>query len=305
MRFGEYRVLPEIDGLRIRFRTGASEKPDESWMPWIEWSSQTAGRVPIPPARSLQWEVEIPAGESVDRVEVAMAEINLPPKFGPIVAEEPGVVYLAAPPPSGPVVEAEHPDLSGIFTVIDEKSKRKAKSATGKKYYRVGYRTVSWKAEDPNEDALRFRVAVERRDGHLLPVREHLEGTQLAVDTTALPDGVYRFEITASDAAQNPGSELETSAKSRWFTVDNTPPSIEIKADGSDWMIRVSDASSPISKVEWSRNGDRWHQLAPGDGVLDGTNESFRLKKERGGHLVVVRAMDRQHNRTTEGVVEQ
>ena len=305
MRFGEFRVFPEAEGLRIRFRTGASEKPDQSWMPWVAWSSEARGRVPLPPARSLQWEIELPVGESVDRVEVAMAEINLPPKISSITVEDPGVVYLAAPPPSGPVIDAEHPDISGIFTVIDEKKDRQANSTKGKKYYRVGYRTVSWKAEDSNEDALRFDLSVERRDGFRLPVRDRIDGTQLAVDTTALPDGVYRFLLGATDAPQNPGTAMETAATSRWFTIDNTPPVIEFDAEGEMWTVRAHDASSPIASVEWSRDGDRWHHLAPEDGVLDGVEEAFSLPRESGGHLVVVRAMDRHHNRTTEGVVEE
>ena len=305
MRFGEYRVFPRIDGLRIRFRTGASEKPDQSWMSWVEWSAAAEGKVPVPPARSLQWELEIPAGELVDRVEIAMAEINLPPEVSSISVEDPGVVYLAAPPPSGPVIDAMHPDISGIFTVIDEKNDRKAKTTKGKKYYRVGYRTVSWKAKDPNEDSLRFHLEVERRDGVRLPVRERIDGTQLAIDTTALPDGVYRFKLTASDDVQNPGAAIETMATSRWFTVDNTPPEIEVEADGESWIVRVTDTVSPIGHAEWSRDGDRWHQLAARDGVLDGTEERFSLPRQSGGHLVVVRAMDRHHNRATEGVVEE
>jgi len=305
MRFGEYRVFPKVDGLRIRFRTGASEKPDQTWMSWVEWSTATTSTVPLPPARSLQWEIELPVGETVDRVEVAMAEINLPPTLSLVSVEDPGVVYLASPPPSGPVIDAEHPDVSGVFSVIDEKNNRQAKSTKGKKYYRVGYRTVSWKAEDPNEDSLRFHLEVERRDGFQLPVRERIEGTQLAVDTTALPDGAYRFIVTATDSPQNPGAALETGSTSRWFTVDNTPPAIELEANDETWVVRVWDESSPISRVEWSRDGDRWHQLAPEDGVLDGTEERFSLPRERGGHLVVVRAMDRHHNRATEGVVEE
>ncbi len=305
MRFGEYRVFPRIEGLRIRFRTGASEKPDQSWMSWVEWSTDADGKVPVPPARSLQWELEIPAGESVDRVEIAMAEINLPPEVSSISVEDPGVVYLAAPPPSGPVIDAEHPDISGIFTVIDENDNHQAKTTKGKKFYRVGYRTVSWKAKDPNEDSLRFHLEVERRDGFRLPVKKRIDGTQLAIDTTALPDGVYRFNLTANDAEQNPGAAMETVATSRWFTVDNTPPSIDIEAEGKAWAVRVTDTTSPIERVEWSRDGDRWHQLAARDGVLDGTEERFSLPRQSGGHLVVVRAMDRHHNRATEGVVEE
>jgi hypothetical protein len=305
MRFGEYRVYPEIDGLRIRFRTGASEKPDQSWMSWVEWSKTAAGKVPLPPAQSLQWELEIPAGERVDRIEIAMAEINLPPEVSSITVEDPGVVYLAAPPPSGPVIDAVHPDISGIFTVIDETSNRKAKTTKGKKYYRVGYRTVSWKAKDPNDDSLRFHLEVEREDGFQLPVKERIDGTQLAIDATALPDGVYRFNLAATDAVQNPGAALETVTTSRWFTVDNTPPSIDVDTDGDTWIVRVTDTTSPILQVEWSRDGDRWNQLAARDGVLDGTEESFSLARKKGSHLVVIRTMDRHHNRTTHGVVEE
>ncbi len=305
MRFGEYLVYPQVDGLRIRFRTGASEKPDRSWMAWTEWSNAAAGKVPVPPAGSLQWELEIPAGARVDRVEIAMAEINLPPEVSSVSVEDPGIVYLAAPPPSGPVIDPEHPDISGIFTVIDDNSNRQAESTKGKKYYRVGYRTVSWNAKDPNDDTLRFDLEVERRDGFRLPVRERIDETQMAIDTTALPDGIYRFNLTADDAAQNPGAALETVATSRWFTVDNTPPEIEVDAGGETWVVLVSDATSPILEVEWSRDGDRWHQLAARDGVLDGTEERFSLPRQSGGHLVVVRAMDRHYNRTTKGVVEE
>lgn len=305
MRFGEYRVSPAVDGVHVRFRTGVSKKPDETWLPWSEWLPAATGKVPLPAARSLQWEIKLSKGASVDRVEVAMVEVNLPPKVKSLTVENPGVVFLASPPPSGPVIDAEHPDVSGVFTVIDEAKSRQAKSTKGKKFYRVGYRTVSWKAEDPNEEPLLFKLEVERRGGFLLPIRERIEGTQLAVDTTALPDGEYRFVLTASDSPRNPGSTLESSTTSRWFTVDNTPPVIDVISEGDDWVVKVSDESSPIGRVEWSRDGDRWRQIAPADGVLDGTDESFSLAREQGKHLVVVRAMDRQHNRTTAGVVEQ
>ena len=62
------------------------------------------------------------------------------------MVEDPGVVYLAAPPISGPVIEAVHPDVNGIFTVIDETAAKNGASTKGKKYYRAGFRTVSWEA---------------------------------------------------------------------------------------------------------------------------------------------------------------
>jgi hypothetical protein len=306
VRLGEYRVTPGGEVARIRFRSGASEKPDDTWLDWSDWLTADGGAVPLPPARSLQWELELVGDGSVERIELAFREINLAPRVESVTVEEPGVVYLAAPPPSGPVIERSHPDFSGIFSVIDERQKNdSAKNAKGKKFWRVGFRTVSWEATDPNDDPLRFELEVEGENGFKLRVRDQIEGTQLAVDTTALPDGNYRFHLAAVDEIANPGDALTTNSTSGWFVVDNTSPRIVLERQAGEWRVTVEDDSSPIAQVEWSRDGDRWHALAPADGVLDGTRERFGFAAEEGRHLVVVRAIDRHHNRTTVGVIEE
>lgn len=309
VRFGEYRVEPATQGVGIRFRAGISESPDDTWLEWTEWMPSGVGQVSLPPARAVQWEVRLPpsAGESysVDRVEVATVEVNLPPRVPSLVVEDPGVIYLAAPPVSGPVIEAVHPDANGIFTVVDENAAKNGSSTKGKKYYRAGYRTVSWKAVDPNRDSLRYRLEVEGRDGHRLEVRDRITGTQLGIDTSAVPDGVYRFRLTASDSPDNPEGALETTRVSRWFTVDNRPPTIRLERDGGTWVAMVDDALSPIVRAEWSRDGATWEALAPADGLLDGRRERFEFPAEDGEHLVVVRVVDRQHNRATAGAVEE
>ncbi len=306
VRFGEYRVEPPVPGASIRFRSGISTSPDATWLPWTEWKPAASGLVGLPPSRAVQWELELSAKDSalVDRVEVAVVEVNLPPALGELTVEQPGVVYLASPPTSGPVIEAVHPNLDGIFTVIDESAK-KAASTKGKKYYRAGYRTVSWKAEDGNQDPLRFRLEVENREGHRLEVRDRITGHQLGVDTTALPDGWYRFRLTATDAARNPVGALETTRVSGWFAVDNTPPRIELERDGGEWTVTVTDALSPVVRAEWSRDGGRWQPLPPADGLLDGREERFEFTAAEGEHLVVVRAVDRHHNRATAGASEK
>jgi len=303
-RIGRYEMSVAAGDARIRFRSGASAKPDDSWLPWSGWLDAPAGAVPVPPVASLQWELELGPGAAVEAVEVAYREVNLPPRFASVTVEDPGVVYLLAPPPSGPVLEAEHPDVSGIFAVLED-GDRRSKATKGKKFWRVGYRTVSWEVEDPNQDALRFEIEVEREDGFELPVRDRVESTQLAVDTTAVPDGRYRFRLRASDALSNPGGALVGTAVSEWFEVDNAPPEITIGRDGESWEVRVRDAGSAVQQVEYSRDGDRWHPLAPVDGVLDGPEERFRFPAEDGRHLVVVRAIDRHHNRSTASVVEE
>ena len=308
VHFGEYRVEPSSDDLRIRFRSGVSAAPDGTWLEWSGWLPAARGRVPLPPGRSLQWELEFPAksgAPSVDRIEVAVVEVNLPPRIMKLEVEDPGVVYLAAPPPSGPVIEAVHPDVNGIFTVIDESAVKNGSSAKGKKYYRAGFRTVSWKASDPNTDPLRFTLEVENREGIRFQVRERITGAQLGVDTSAVPDGAYRLRLTASDAPQNPADPLEADRVSRWFFIDNTPPVISIVRSGESWVATATDALSPIVRAEWSRDGESWQALAPSDGLLDGRDETFEFPSAEGRHMVVVRVVDRQHNRATAGAVEE
>ena len=310
VRFGSFRVDPPSAGVRIRFRSGVSAKPDDTWLPWTDWlPAADGGVVPLPAGSSLQWELDLlgdgGAADEVDRVEIAVMEVNLPPRVKSFTVEEPGVVYLAAPPPSGPVVDAAHPDVNGIFTVIDEKTPPKKASAKGKKFYREGFRTVSWEVADPNGDPLRFLLEIEDREGFRLQVRQRLTGTQVGVDTSALPDGTYRFVLEATDAPGNPIGALETTSTRRWFTVDNTAPEIDLERQGDRWSVVVRDALSPIVRAEWSRDGERWEALAPADGILDGVSERFGFPAAAGRHLVVVRVVDRQHNRATAGAVEE
>jgi hypothetical protein len=309
VRFGEYRVEPASDDIRIRFRSGISAKPDATWLPWTDWMAASGGSVGLPPGRSLQWEVEIPAeaesGAVVDRVEVALVEVNLPPQVRELRVEAPGVVYLSAPPPSGPVIEAVHPNLNGIFTVIDDTAPKNNGSTKGKKYYRAGFRTVSWKVSDPNKDPLHFRLEIEDRSGFRFEVRERITGSQLGIDTSAIPDGMYRFRLTASDALRNPDGGLEITRVSRWFPIDNSAPGVSLARRGDTWVVSVSDQLSPIVRAEWSRDGDTWTALAPTDGLLDGREETFEFPAATGSHMVVVRVVDRQHNRATAGAVEE
>jgi len=43
VHFGEYRVEPSSDELRIRFRSGVSETPDGTWLEWSEWLPAAGG----------------------------------------------------------------------------------------------------------------------------------------------------------------------------------------------------------------------------------------------------------------------
>ena len=296
----------EAGACTIRFRSGAIADPDDSWSDWGKALPCAEARPDAPPARYLQWQValEPPKPATVERVEVAYRQLNLPPEVKSLTIHRPGEIFLKGPPPSDRVVDVQHPELSGIFTTLgDDDNERQA--ALGKRYWRVGYRTVSWKVEDPNGDPLAFTVEIQPAGATAWwPVRTDLDSTNLAIDTQALADGVYRFRLTASDEPANPGAPATTTALSPHLTVDNAPPRITLTRAGDVWRVAVEDELSPLAAVEWNRDADRWHAVAPADGLLDGRRESFEIPAAAGRHVLAVRVADEQHNRATVAVEE-
>jgi hypothetical protein len=302
--------LPPREGCTVRFRSGAIGAPDETWSAWSAPVPCPGGQVTAPPARYLQWEVKLEpaAGAPIPRVgrtEVTYRQINLPPEIKELTVHDPGEVFLKGPPPSDRLVEVQHPDLSGIFTTLEDEA-REVQDRLGKKYYRVGYQSLSWKAEDPNGDPLRFRLEVQRADGgSWWQVRDDLEATSIAIDTQALSDGLYRFRLTATDAPANPEAPATAQALSSVVVVDNTPPTVTVVRKDGAWLVTVDDALSPVTRVEWNRDADTWHAISPEDGLLDRKHETFRIPLEVGAHVLAVRAVDDHHNRATSAVEEK
>jgi hypothetical protein len=80
---------------------------------------------------------------------------------------------------------------------------------------------------------------------------------------------------------------------------------LRLERRGDAWVATATDALSPVVRAEWSRDGAPWQPLAPADGLLDGREERFEFPSAAGRHLVVVRVVDRQHNRAAVGAVEE
>ena len=311
-RWGEAAVrgeLPPGSRCEIRFRSGATSQPDDSWSAWTAPRPCGANPVTAPLARFLQWKLDLAPGAGaatrVESVAVAYRQVNLPPAVKELTVHEPGEVYLKSPPPSERIVDVRHPDLSGIFTTLSDEGQEN-QDRLGKRYYRIGYQSISWKVDDPNGDPLRFTLDVQRQGSdRWWPVRSDLESVSVAVDTNALPDGLYRFRLTATDAAANPDEASVSTALSSWVLVDNTAPRVSATRTGDAWLVTVEDSQSPIAIIEWSRDAETWVQLQPEDGTLDGRRETARIAAKAGAHLLAVRAVDDHHNRATAALEEK
>jgi hypothetical protein len=166
---------------------------------------------------------------------------------------------------------------------------------------------VTWKVDNPDADALRYRVAF-RREGQtqwrdaLKPDEIHTK-TELEWETSALPEGKYRVRVEASDEPANPPDQVQKHAlESETVLVDNTPPRIETLAlAGRKLKARVVDGTSPIARVELAVDGKpEWRPLHPADGVFDTPDETVDSDVSAvvppGSHIIVVRAFDAAGN---------
>jgi hypothetical protein len=307
-RFGHYRIEGENVGdghLAIAFRSGNTRPPDATWSPWSAASSASDGSVDAPAGRYLQWKMTMPrpdANVSVDAVTVAFINRNVAPVIDNVTVQDPAVVYLTGSYPQSPqVVEATNPDEYGIFTSLDTP---RDKSDAGKKVYRKGFRTVTWRAHDDNSDSLRYTLSFRRNGSEpWLRLRENVEETSMNFDTSQLPDGTYELRLSVTDGQDNPDAPLTDSKEGIDFRVDNTPPAISFVAEGDDVVIRVTDKLSPIGKVEYSADAQKWIRITPIDGISDSPSETYRIKRSTvAGKFVIVRAVDAFYNVATESI---
>lgn len=309
-RFGNYRIEGRNlapGAVAIAFRTGNTRTPDSTWSAWSAPQTALEGNIASPPARYIQWKLNLPKPSNdlaIDGVTVAFMNRNVAPQIEAVGVQDPAVIFVSSAYPAAPqVVEATNPDEYGIFTSLDNPRERNA-SDPGKRMFRKGFRTVMWRASDPNGDALRYSVSFRKKGtDKWLRLRENLEETQINFDTSQLPDGLYELRITASDATDNPESPLTDVKEGLEFLVDNTAPKVAVSASGNEVVVRITDEASPVGRVEYSSDAEKWVRITPVDGIADSRDETFRLPKaDVNGKFVVVRAVDGQYNVATANV---
>jgi hypothetical protein len=305
--FGNYRVEGRNLGtgnVAVSFRSGNTRTPDATWSSWSSAQTSLEGNIKTPPARYIQWKLTMPKPTSeaaIDGVTVAFMNRNVAPTIEAVAVQDPAVIFISSAYPSAPqVVEATNPDEYGIFTSLDNPRDRAA-ADQGKRMFRKGFRTVTWRASDDNGDTLRYSVAFRAKGStNWLRLRDSIEETQVNFDTSQLPDGRYEVRLTATDASDNPDMPMTDAKEGVEFQVDNTAPKISVVDEGNEVVVRISDDLSPVGRVEYSADAEKWIRMTPVDGIADSRNETFRLnRKDVDGKFVVVRAVDANYNVAT------
>ena len=306
-RFGNYRVEGRNltpGSVALAFRSGNTRTPDGTWSSWSAAQNTTEGSINTPAARYIQWKLTMPkptADAAIDGVTVAFMNRNIAPSIEAMAVQDPAVIFISSAYPSAPqVVEATNPDEYGIFTSLDNPRER-ANADPGKRMFRKGFRTVTWRASDENGDTLHYSVAFRAKGSNTwLRLRDNIEETQINFDTSQLPDGRYELRLTATDASDNPNAALTDVKDGVEFEVDNTSPKIDVGSEGNAVVVHITDTLSPVGRVEYSADAEKWIRMTPVDGIADSRNETFRLdRKEVDGKFVVVRAVDAHYNVAT------
>jgi hypothetical protein len=309
-RFGHYRIEGRnltAGSVSIAFRSGNTRTPDATWTGWSVPQSELEGNIPVPAARYIQWKIAMPKPDysaAVDGVSVAFINRNVAPEIDAVAVQDPAVVFVTSAYPSAPqVVEATNPDEYGIFTSL-EAPRDRTPIEQGKRMYRRGYRTVAWRASDDNGDSLRYTLSFRRKGSEKwLRLRENMEESQLNFDTSQVPDGRYELRLVATDANDNPDGALTDVKEGVELDVDNTAPTIAFTTSGNEVTVRIRDEVSPIGKVEYSMDAEKWIRVTPIDGIADSRDETFRLKKtDVDGKFIVVRAVDAYFNVATQSI---
>jgi len=310
-------TFPSGTKVEISTRSGNTETPDDTWSNWsAPYPAADGSPITSPKARFLQWRATL-SGRSqspaLTSVTAAYLQRNLRPVVHSITVHPPGIVFQKP-------FSTGDPDLAGFEnqSTPDRKLTNAAMTAQngptpalGRRTYQKGLQTLVWRADDENDDELRYEIDY-RREGEVAwrVLRRDLDEPILVWDTTTVPNGTYFVRVIASDAASNaPDTALTGELVSSAFEIDNTPPEIfvrGVRTEGARTIVTfdVTDDHSPVQRVEYSLDGLDWRPVFPADGIADSRQEHYEVTLDGaiGPHGLSLRASDAMNNVATSQV---
>ena len=306
-------TTPSGQRIELFTRSGNTETPDDTWSAWsAAYTNPDGSSITSPKARYLQWRAVLSGkgeGPVLTSVTAAYLQRNLRPLVRNITVHPAGIVFQKP-------FSTGDPELAGFDDQSTPERKLAAAasaqpgatSSLGRRTYQKGLQTLVWKADDENDDDLVYDVMF-RREGETAwkTLRKATSDAILVWDTTTIPNGTYFVKIVASDSPSNPsGTALSGELDSSAFEVDNSAPAIavsNVRLDRGATVITfdVRDDHSPVQRVEFSQDGQRWRGVFPVDGIADSRDEHYELvvDGELGDRGLTLRATDSMNNVST------
>jgi WD40 repeat protein len=305
-------------------RAGNLNHPESNWSPWTalqpgpnasaECESCGGGRSASPPARFLQYKVDLgspsrSASAQVSYVEIAYLAKNVAPIVETTEVTPPNYKF---PAPSSSSTTSNSITLPALGS---HKTSSLSLSDLGSSQtinYAKGYEGVRWLASDENGDTLVAKVEIRGvKESTWRLLKDGVKESYLSWDTAAFPDGEYELRVTVSDAPSNPPDQaLQASLVSDPFLIDNTPPQIlnlagAVSGNKVDVRFKAHDARSNIDKAEYSVNGGEWLLAQPVTKLSDSLEEDYHLVIDHtpGEQVIAVRVTDEFDNQAVDKIV--
>lgn len=279
-------------GIEMSTRTGNTQTPDTTWSTWSN-NATAAAVVTSPAARYVQIRARLvqPTSE--------LLEVILP-----FVTDN---------------LRAVVTDVSAQSKSLARETREGFTASGGEPAKHDSIVHVVWRVENPDQDALRFRLSYKREGDAMWRAMfgddEIMTKTEYDWETATLPEGKYRVRVEASDELANPPDQaLKHALETEDVLVDNTPPVFaSLAMQGRHLKARVVDGASPITRVDVAIDGrgskDEWRPLAPIDGIFDSLDETFDANVASvvpaGAHIVAVRAFDSAGNYVVREIMAQ
>ncbi len=338
---GEVSTASQI---RLETRSGNTPEPsDGTWSPWTDSEpvAQQIVKIASPVAQYLQYRITLESDQGtgsnfIDGIQIFYVQKNVAPVLRKIelakVPGSPAAGQAAALAAAAARMQQASSSQGGSNAQEAGEEAAKAASAAARaaqaavmaKIAQAGGTdlqnsqkvNISWTAEDPNDDKLRYNLFYKGEDEEMWKlIEENLTATKHQFSTEAIPDGTYRFKLDATDRFENPETSASTvSITSRIYTVDNSPPDItDIHATRTgeneyEVTATASDKTSIISAAEYNLNAaEEWRTLTPADSIFDFQQESFRVRispeKQQPEHTLSIRVYDREGNSRVEKIL--
>ncbi len=268
----------------VSTRSGNTSAPDATWSAWSATIAQGAV-APSPPGRYVQVRARWGKDANATLSDVMLSFVT--DNVRPIVTE-----------------------VNAIQRGAARESKEGIIASGGEPPRHDSVVKLTWKVENPDSDALRYRLAF-KRDGlptqtvwrDILRSDEVVTKAEYEWDTQALPEGKYRVRVEASDEQANPPDTIQRHAlESSPVLVDNTPPVISgLSVKGRRLKAKATDVLGPIARAEVAVDGRlEWRPIAPADGIFDSADEALDADLSSlvpaGAHIVALRVYDAAGN---------
>ncbi len=289
-------------GLVFYTRSGNTEDPDKTWSPWSSsYYTSTGQAITSPGARFIQLKAKFSSKDGknsavLKQVSFSYLQKNVAPQIQEITLHSAGDYYPES-------VNNNSDDLGK-----NNSSGRNGfqNQSIGRKTYKKGFQSVSWRTQDANGDHLSYDLFYRsENENQWRTLAEDFSGRVYSWDSELFPDGRYFIKLVAKDDLSNPPAMTLSSEKiSQPFIVDNQGPKvseIKVRSQGKNTILSfsVSDTEMNILSVEYGLNADDWNLLYPLDGICDSKKERFEIQVSslpEGTNIIVIKAKDSLDN---------